>query len=65
MDWWTLLWIALGIAFIWFMMRGCGGMMRGCGMGGCDKRSEPRHATQQPQRRIEPAERAEEAHRNN
>ena len=41
-DWQTLLWIA-GIALLfWFMMRGCGGMMRGggCGMGGSRDRGE-------------------------
>lgn len=65
MDWWTLLWIVLGIALVWFMIRGCGGMMRGRGMGGCGMRSEPRHKTQQPQRRMDRVERPEEAHHNN
>jgi hypothetical protein len=36
MDWQTLLTIAVIVAFVWLMMRGCGGMMGGggCGMGG-------------------------------
>lgn len=33
MDWQNALWVA-GLAVIfWFMMRGCGGMGGGCGMG--------------------------------
>ena len=33
MEWQSLLWIG-GIALLfWFMMRGCGGMGGGCGMG--------------------------------
>ena len=34
MDWQTLLTIAGIIVFVIFMMRGCGGMGGGCGMGG-------------------------------
>ncbi len=35
MDWQSILTIAGIVAFVFFMMRGCGGMMSGgCGMGG-------------------------------
>lgn len=53
-DWTTLLWIG-GIALlIFFIMRGCGGMMGsggGCGMGGrrsdqpADRKEPPRSAS--------------------
>ena len=33
-NWQTALWIGAIVLFIFFMMRGCGGMMGGCGMGG-------------------------------
>lgn len=41
-NWQTLLWIAGFALLFWFMMRGCGGMMRGggCGMGGSRKDGE-------------------------
>lgn len=35
MDWQNILTIAGIVAFVFLMMRGCGGMMGGCGMGGC------------------------------
>ena len=57
MDWQTILTILGVIAFVWLMMRGCGGMMaRGCGTGGCgmghrrrghDPQAE-RHETSEP-----------------
>ena len=34
MDWQTVLSIVTFAALFWFMMRGCGGMSGGCGMGG-------------------------------
>ena len=35
MDWSTLISVVAIVAFLWLMMRGCGGMMAGggCGMG--------------------------------
>jgi hypothetical protein len=33
MDWQTLLWIGGLVALFFVMMRGCGGMAGGCGMG--------------------------------
>ena len=42
LDWQTLLWIGGFALLFWFMMRGCGGMMRGggCGMRGSRDRGE-------------------------
>jgi hypothetical protein len=34
MDWQNVLWIAGFAVLFWFMMRGCGGMRGGFGMGG-------------------------------
>lgn len=33
MDWQTLLWSGGLVALVFVMMRGCGGMAGGCGMG--------------------------------
>ena len=33
MDWQTLLWLGGLVALFFIMMRGCGGMAGGCGMG--------------------------------
>ena len=38
MDWSALLWLVAAIAFLYIMLRGCGGMGRGgCGGGSCKK----------------------------
>ena len=45
MDWWTLLWIVGGIALLYWIMRGCGGMGRGgCGGGSCGGGQRANHA---------------------
>lgn len=42
MDWQTVLTIAGIVAFVWLMMRGCGGMSAGgCGTGGCGMHRHP------------------------
>lgn len=33
MDWTNLLWLGAFVALFFVMMRGCGGMAGGCGMG--------------------------------
>lgn len=33
MEWQSLLWIGGLVLLFWVMMRGCGGMAGGCGMG--------------------------------
>ena len=47
MDWQNVLWIAGFAVLFWFMMRGCGGMRGGCGMGGGRNRDAP-DATSRP-----------------
>ncbi len=42
MDWQTLLWIGGLVALVFVMMRGCGGMAGGCGMGGRDPEADSR-----------------------
>ena len=58
MDWQTLLWLGGLVALFFIMMRGCGGMSGGCGMGsrrdtsakssdaaaGADERPDRHHA---------------------
>lgn len=42
MDWQNALWIVgIGLVF-WMMMRGCGGMGGGCGMGGRGRDTDAR-----------------------
>lgn len=47
-HWETLLWIGGIVLLIFFMMRGCGGMMGGCGMGGHRPNRETHRDADQP-----------------
>ena len=49
MDWQTLLWIGGLVALFFVMMRGCGGMAGGCGMG--SRRGDTRENPQRDERR--------------
>lgn len=44
MDWQSLLWIGGLVVLFFVMMRGCGGMAGGCGMGS-RRRDTPEHGS--------------------
>ena len=54
-NWETVLWIGGFVLLFWFMMRGCGGIMRGggCGMGGRPKDGDESQSEKPPPHRRE------------
>ena len=69
MDWTIVLWIVGGLILFYFMMRMCGGMMMGrgmgkggCGMGRCDDEHGRDRPTQEPRQSSRPLGR-EPSHR--
>jgi hypothetical protein len=50
MDWQSLLWIGGLVVLFFVMMRGCGGMAGGCGMGSRRRESNEEAEGKQPAR---------------